>query len=190
MSGEVRMTRSRAKRQQARQVRIFDEVWNFLIKMFLVIGISMMMMHARGWWWWISTTRHWAKQVERHLPAGQSLLSFWEIAAATAQWLVSWKQLCLFQLIQALTALTPHQVIIVHLTVAFYHSVPCKLWRFNVCLIHGTNPPTVPLFQHFQLEDVGAGDMETVEASSSDELSSKTNGSIIDSSLNAEEGLR
>jgi len=41
-----------------------------------------------------------------------------------------------------------------------------------------------------QLEDVGAGDMEIVEPSSSDELSSKTNGSIVDSSLTAEEGMR
>jgi len=44
-----------------------------------------------------------------------------------------------------------------------------------------------------QLEDVGAGDMETIGPSSSDELSSKTNGSlppIVDPSLSAEEGLR
>ena len=51
------------------------------------------------------------------------------------------------------------------------------------------------LFQQFQLEGVGAGDMETVGASgSSDELSSKTNGSALppidDPSLTAEEGLR
>jgi len=36
----------------------------------------------------------------------------------------------------------------------------------------------------------GAGDMETIEPSSSDELSSKTNGSAVDPSFTAEEGLR
>jgi len=44
-----------------------------------------------------------------------------------------------------------------------------------------------------QLEDVGAGDMETDGPSSTDELGSKTNGSLsttVDPSLTAEEGLR
>lgn len=47
--------------------------------------------------------------------------------------------------------------------------------------------------QERQLEDMGAGDMETVGPSSSNELSSKTNGSLpptVDPSLSAEDGLR
>ena len=66
--------------------------------------------------------------------------------------------------------------------------------HFFYCRAFPYSRNNVSLFQPFQLEDMDAGDMETVGASSSEELAGKTNGSLLatttDPSLTAEEGLR
>ena len=185
MSGEVRMTRSRAKRQQQRQVEIlidichrkfsahWDQYDDDACTRMMVMDIYDAALGEAG------------REVP---PAGQSLLSFWEFAAATAQQF--WQETALRLSTHKVTlhlVYTPHFKCSL-LTYLWPHIILLLGW-VSVFLLQGINQPIVPLFQQFQLEDAGAGDMETVEPSSSDELISKTNGSI-DPSLTAEEGLR